>query len=131
MPKKEFCKRNHLMSETRCYDKSGQPFCRLCKNITAIERRKKNLAIFRKRDSIFNIKKHYGLNETEYNNLILQANNQCMICKSPPTRTKLSVDHCHTTKKIRGLLCHNCNMALGLFKDNTDLLEKAIKYLKG
>jgi hypothetical protein len=64
MPKKEFCKRNHLMSETRCYDKSGQPFCRLCKNITAIERRKKNLATFRKRDSIFNIKKHYGLNET-------------------------------------------------------------------
>jgi hypothetical protein len=119
------------MSEARAYDKSGQPFCRLCKNITASERRKKDLAKFRQRDTLFNIKKNYGLNEVEYNTLVSKANNQCMICKSPPMRTKLSVDHCHTTKKVRGLLCHNCNIAIGLFKDNTELLEQAIKYLKG
>ena len=45
-------------------------------------------------------------------------------------KKKLSIDHCHNTKKIRGLLCHYCNMALGLFKDNTDIMQKAIEYLK-
>ena len=46
-------------------------------------------------------------------------------------KSTLNVDHCHETGKIRGLLCHNCNRALGLFKDNVEFLERAILYLKG
>lgn len=42
----------------------------------------------------------------------------------------LAVDHCHKTKKVRKLLCHKCNSALGNFEDNVMFLEEAIKYLK-
>lgn len=45
-------------------------------------------------------------------------------------KMKLVVDHCHVTGKVRGLLCHNCNRALGLLKDSVDNLSKAIDYLK-
>lgn len=50
----------------------------------------------------------------------------CEICGGDQ---RLNVDHCHTTSKIRGVLCNKCNQALGLFKDNPDNLLKAIKYL--
>lgn len=42
-----------------------------------------------------------------------------------------SIDYCHKTNKIRGLLCSNCNTALGLVKDSKDILGKMIKYLNG
>jgi hypothetical protein len=41
----------------------------------------------------------------------------------------LRIDHDHTTNKIRGLLCHLCNTGMGLLKDNTEILQRAIKYL--
>ena len=53
----------------------------------------------------------------------------CQIC-GQKDRRELCVDHCHTTGAVRGLLCDNCNKALGLFKDNVDVLNKAIDYLK-
>lgn len=40
------------------------------------------------------------------------------------------VDHCHTTGKVRGLLCNNCNTALGLVDDKIEVLKRMIKYLK-
>ena len=46
-------------------------------------------------------------------------------------KMKLVVDHCHATGTVRGLLCHNCNRALGLLHDNTEVLLNAIKYLEG
>lgn len=46
-------------------------------------------------------------------------------------KSKLVVDHCHDTGIVRGLLCHNCNRALGLFKDKIEVLKNAIKYLEG
>ena len=54
----------------------------------------------------------------------------CGICKRPDSSgIKLSVDHCHQTGKVRGLLCGNCNRALGLFRDNINLLTNAVSYL--
>lgn len=46
-------------------------------------------------------------------------------------KMKLVVDHCHSSGVVRGLLCHNCNRALGLLKDSTRNLESAIRYLEG
>jgi hypothetical protein len=74
----------------------------------------------------------------EYNRMNFKQNGLCAICGKKETRTSrnniicnLAVDHCHITNIIRGLLCHNCNVGLGHFKDRIDLLEKAIVYLKG
>lgn len=52
---------------------------------------------------------------------------ECVICKST---NDLVIDHCHETGKFRGVLCRQCNAAIGLFKEQEDLLENAYKYLK-
>lgn len=57
----------------------------------------------------------------------MRLNSFCAICGSSD---KLVVDHDHNTMKIRGVLCHYCNIGLGLFKDNPELLSTAIEYLK-
>jgi len=67
-----------------------------------------------------------------YLELLEQQNGVCKICKNPERSNRyrrLCVDHCHTTNKIRGLLCSNCNRALGLFKDNYEVLQAAVEYL--
>lgn len=57
-------------------------------------------------------------------------NGRCAICKRlPDERKALSVDHDHATERIRGLLCQDCNLGLGFFKDRPDLLEAAARYL--
>ncbi len=81
----------------------------------------------------------YKITPSEYSAMFSQQNGRCKICNLPETtvdtrygRTRtLSVDHDHKTGKIRGLLCEQCNRALGMLKDNRLLLEKAILYLEG
>ncbi len=75
------------------------------------------------------IKNRYGITKEEYQDMFLKQNGVCAICARPQS-AKLHVDHCHTTKKVRGLLCGNCNRALGLMKDNIEFLGKAIIYLQ-
>lgn len=76
--------------------------------------------------------REYGITLEHYNSLLKEQNNVCAICKSIcPTGKRLAVDHCHTSRKVRGLLCGPCNKALGMFQDNTERLSTAINYLKG
>ena len=56
--------------------------------------------------------------------------NKCAICGSVLSDTnKAFVDHCHNTKKVRGLLCAKCNTLLGMAKDDVSILQNAITYL--
>ena len=79
-----------------------------------------------------------GLALEVYENMVLECDNKCHICNKPETRKmrsggvsgNLSIDHCHKTNVIRGLLCHACNTAIGKFKDDIQLLYKAIEYLR-
>jgi len=77
---------------------------------------------------------HTGIRITKehYDNLSATQNNSCAICyinfEELPSKQK-HIDHCHTTNKIRGLLCSLCNTSLGGFKDNSDLLDSAKQYL--
>jgi hypothetical protein len=73
-----------------------------------------------------------------YEEAFKAQNGLCGICKQEgfvmdpkKHRTKLVVDHCHRTNAVRGLLCHNCNRALGLFKDSKESLMNAISYIEG
>lgn len=75
----------------------------------------------------------YGITLEEYNNLLITQKNECKICHKHITQSKYAfdVDHEHSTGIIRGLLCRQCNTALGLFKEDTEILLNAIIYLGG
>jgi hypothetical protein len=61
--------------------------------------------------------------------MILSQNNLCAICNNPSKNKALAIDHNHKTGEVRGLLCHHCNLAIGLFKEDIDVFTSAIKYL--
>jgi hypothetical protein len=72
----------------------------------------------------------YGVTKDDYLALLEAQEGVCKICASPPAEGKnLYVDHCHSTSRIRGLLCMSCNVILGHAKDSVKLLTDAIAYL--
>lgn len=87
----------------------------------------------KKYDLELHMQRNYGIGFKEYDEMFFSQDGKCAICKTDPPKdqhkTRLNIDHCHTTGKIRGLLCDCCNRALGLMRDNTELLQKAIQYL--
>ena len=87
--------------------------------------------------TIHRTKYRYGISENELNKIFIEQGGVCAICGLSESQTskygrmkKLSIDHCHTTNKVRGLLCVACNTGLGGFKDNIDILASAISYLQ-
>tara|TARA_R110002073_G_scaffold182180_1_gene340464 strand:- start:65 stop:532 length:468 start_codon:yes stop_codon:yes gene_type:complete len=78
----------------------------------------------------YRLKSKYGMSLKEKNVLLQKQNNKCKICLVEFSNITPNIDHCHTTNKVRGLLCLNCNTGLGHFKDNTKLLTQAINYLQ-
>lgn len=78
------------------------------------------------------IKRKYGLSIQQYNEMFEEQNGLCAICsyKFGQKQGDCYVDHCHTTKIVRGLLCQNCNSAIGYARDNPDILIKASKYVE-
>ena len=75
----------------------------------------------------------YGISTEDYNSMLDDQSGTCAICSSTETGrndTWFCIDHDHDTGQVRGLLCNNCNRALGLFKDNEKLLENASNYVK-
>ncbi len=90
----------------------------------------------RKNARVRKLNRDYGMSEYQYEIMLKSQENVCAICGEPETRKQydkiraLSVDHDHKTHKVRGLLCHKCNTALGGFNDDPELLIKAINHLK-
>ena len=79
-------------------------------------------------------KRHYGISLEQYDEMLENQGGGCAICGTtkPSERTKyFAVDHCHSTSKVRGLLCSKCNRGLGLFNDKPERLKAAAKYLIG
>ncbi len=76
------------------------------------------------------LKSNYGITLEEFNMMLLEQNNCCKICETEFTSKRFEyLDHCHETKRVRGILCHHCNTGLGMFKDTKELLLKAMVYL--
>jgi len=85
--------------------------------------RKKLVAVERKR--------LYGISQDDFDKMKLDQNHKCAICEEDLDNAKNTcVDHSHTTKKVRGILCAKCNFGLGHFKDSIQLLQSAQNYLK-
>jgi len=110
------------------FNKNGkykrQNVCKKCMNIYDY-----------KTDKNSKLKRAYGITLDEYEELLSKQDSKCAICgidNNGKYRNKpraFAVDHCHTTGKIRGLLCSDCNTGIGLLKDNINFLQSAIKYL--
>lgn len=75
----------------------------------------------------YNFKRQYNFSVDEFQKLKKQQKGRCAICHK---RKQLCVDHNHKSRKIRGLLCRTCNLAIGFFFDQIQLLEEAIRYLR-
>ena len=76
------------------------------------------------------LKNEIDITREQYVELLEKADNKCEICGNPdPTYSRLSLDHCHTSKKFRGFLCGKCNHLLGDSNDDIKILQKAIEYL--
>lgn len=84
------------------------------------------------------LKRYFGLTVDDYERMWNEQNGKCKICDKPETASsidsrrtrRLAVDHCHASKKIRSLLCAQCNSGLGNFRDDPELLEKAAAYIR-
>jgi hypothetical protein len=120
------------------YHKAGwqqrRSVCKVCNEIKRYTYKKKNKEKVIQTKMNGNLRRNYGFSEKQYNEMLINQGSRCAICRSFPKITKtchrLSVDHCHVTKNIRGLLCNSCNLGLGKFKDNPDLIEQALLYLR-
>jgi hypothetical protein len=81
------------------------------------------------------LRNSFDLSLSEYQRMHEEQNGKCAICNQPETQMRLgklkmlSVDHNHTTGKVRSLLCSDCNIAIGKAKEDRNILLSAIQYL--
>lgn len=96
---------------------------------------------YRKSDKIkdsvyFNFWAKRGLTKHAYAAMVKDQGGRCAICRKEEVATRsgkvkrLAIDHCHTTGRIRGLLCESCNRALGQARDDPKILRSAVRYLE-
>ena len=71
----------------------------------------------------------HGITRADFERMFAAQGGQCAICRRDITETTSQVDHDHTTNAVRGLLCRDCNLGLGLFHDRAEALAAAIDYL--
>jgi hypothetical protein len=82
------------------------------------------------------LQRTYGITVNDYKDMLKEQDSSCKICgkegwvMTTNHKMRLVVDHCHTTGKVRGLLCHKCNQGLGLFQDSVENLTTAASYIQ-
>lgn len=76
----------------------------------------------------YHLKRSYGMTLEEYEWLASSQDNKCLVCDK--SGLLLDVDHCHATGRIRGLLCHYCNVALGLLRDDARIITGLLQYVQ-
>ena len=120
------------------YRKAKEAFestCRPCQSAATSAWRKKPENVAKRKDQLrdSNLRLNYGITLEEYNVMYESQLGCCAICgvaEKHAARQRLVVDHDHETLAVRSLLCGQCNVGLGQFKDNQDFLANAITYLK-
>jgi hypothetical protein len=80
----------------------------------------------------YQLKYAYGLSVKEWESIFISQGSKCAICfRTEHGGTNWHTDHCHSSGKVRGILCHNCNVMLGAAKDEIPNLLSAVRYLQG
>ena len=80
----------------------------------------------------YDLQRNYGIDNDTYLQMLLEQNGCCKICgiSEKDNKSKLHVDHSHKTGKVRGLLCSRCNTAIGKFKEDPEIIKRAIAYIE-
>lgn len=121
------CTNGHELTEENIrYDKKGNWVCKVCHRGWSSKFKSK----YEKPDHASHILRTFGLTIEDYEAILDAQDGACAICLQPPGKMNLSVDHCHKTGMVRGLLCQLCNLALGQFGDNLQKLRSACYYLE-
>jgi nitrate/TMAO reductase-like tetraheme cytochrome c subunit len=128
---------NALLSTRKLAEKRGKKTYvgGPCKNCGSTERRVSSarcIACAKAQDRNSKLINRYNITEKEYLDMLKKQKNCCKICGIHKKNLKrsLAVDHCHSTDKVRGLLCINCNRGMGYLQDDIEMLKSAIKYLE-
>lgn len=104
------------------------PYCKLCCSRLNKEKRKRNKHINTLRDKVYRLRNQYRMTFSEFEEMRIKQKSRCLICQGILFRPH--IDHNHSTGKIRGLLCGQCNVGIGFFKEDAAILRRAIKYIK-
>lgn len=135
---KESKKKCSKCKEIKSLDKFGKKtfnkdglnhYCKICENNRS---KLKYLKPDQKeKRKYYNILRLYNLTKDEYFLKLDNQNHKCSIClRVLINKKETHVDHCHTTGKVRDILCSNCNHILGAVKEDIEYLNKIIDYLK-
>ena len=142
-PRCEETKEVSSFSKNKAMKDGFQSQCKPCKKIINKEHAERNpdyeanmkaygakwwKALSPEQRKYYKLKHRYGLTTEQYNAMLETQDNNCLICEEK--MTKPCVDHCHTTGKVRGLLCSTCNSGIGLLKDDPEVVFRAYHYLK-
>jgi DNA-binding MarR family transcriptional regulator len=116
------CSRCHKRQSILLFHReSGGGRAKICKTCKNKQTKRNDLA------------RRYGISEAQLTQLLQEANNRCTLCGDEETYRQLSIDHNHTTGKIRGILCHRCNIFLWTVKESPEraklLADKLAEYL--
>jgi hypothetical protein len=105
-------------------------YCKVCSQAKAKEWKKANPSKKAEHDRRGWLKAQYGITPEEYDAMYEAQGGLCALCNKPfKGRTRPHVDHCHKTKRVRGLLHGPCNQAIGLFKEDVETMRRAIEYV--
>lgn len=111
---------------------SSSAYCRGCWNAyqsTYRRRRYAEEAEYREKIKLAARLRRYGISPEHYTQMLEDQDGACAICQRTPTERELGVDHCHKTGRIRGLLCADCNGAIGMLQEDPAIMRRAIRYL--
>lgn len=131
----KLCKRCNTLKPVSEWQKNSSnksglgTWCKECFN----RYRRENRHRYEQKNRLWSL---YKITPDEYDAILERQDGVCAICKEPERwggyyhLGRLSVDHCHDTKVVRGLLCKGCNFMLGYAKDEVGILASAISYLE-
>lgn len=128
---REFCKNGHTLSETRRRHPGGSVYCYLCKPLDNKKYYNLDPVGARRKATDYRRRVLYGITPAQFEAQLKKQEYKCALCKTEQPGIKgWCADHCHRTMKFRGVLCHYCNSGIGLLKEDTKLLLRAIQYLE-
>ena len=96
-----------------------------CNNCRKVER-----ALNREATKDRALQRLYGISLVEFQALLVSQGGVCAVCKGASGSKRYAADHDHATGRVRGILCTSCNSALGLFRENNAIIERAIDYIE-